>query len=148
MKWIYGAIAAAALPLPAGARGQAVSQDFCSGLQRVIEAARDEGGFLFLERAHAAPPHLDFRHGCRATGDEKRQYWLCTQNLAPARMSRDALAGRVAACLPQAVRSEGDYGHADVFDLPHAQVRIDEHGGPGAKVGRIVTLVVEATPAR
>lgn len=141
------AIAAAALAMHAAGQARPVSPEFCHGLERVVDAARDEGGFLFLERARAAPPHLDFRHGCRATGDEKRQYWLCTQNLAPAEMSRDALAARVAACLPAAVRSTGDYGREAVFTLPHARIRIDEHGGPKAKVGRIVQLVVEATPA-
>ncbi len=146
MKWIKVAIAAGALLGPVAAQAQPVRQDFCHGLERVIEAARDEGGFLGLERARAAPPHLDFRHGCRATGDEKRQFWLCNQNLAPAEMSRDALAARVAACLPQAVRSQGAYGRETIFDLPGAQIRISERGGPRAKVGRIVTLVVEATP--
>lgn len=148
MKGIGAAIAAAALLMPAAGQAQPVKQDFCHGLKRVVKAARDEGGFLFLERAHGAPPHLDFRHGCRATGDEKRQYWLCSQNLAPAEMSRDALAERVAACLPEAERSRSDYGHEAVFTLPHARIRINERGGPRAKVGRIVQLVVEATPPR
>lgn len=148
MKWIAGTIAAAALLAPPAAQAQLVRQEFCHGLERVVDAARDEGGFLFLERARAAPPHLGFRHGCRATGDSKRQYWLCTQNLAPVDLSREALAGRVAACLPQAVRSTGDYGQETVFTLPHAQIRITERGGPRAKVGRIVTLVVEAIAAR
>jgi hypothetical protein len=147
MKGIFAAIAAAALLAPAAARAQPVGQDFCHGLDRVIEAARFDGGFDSLERARAAPPHLGFRHGCGRTGDDKRQYWTCTQSLAPAQMSRDALAERVAACLPEAVRSTGDYGHEAIFTLLHAQIRIHEQGGPGAKVGRIVTLVVEATPA-
>lgn len=149
MKWIHRAAAAAAASLvSAGAQAQLVHQDFCNGLERVVEAAQDEGGFLFLERARAAPPHLGFRYGCRATGDERRQFWLCNQNLAPDHMSRDALAERTAQCLPQAVRSNGDYGHDSVFTLPHARIRISERGGPRAKVGRIVTLVVESTPAR
>jgi hypothetical protein len=147
MRGTKAAIAAAALLGPAAGQAQTVRQEFCHGLERVVDAARDEGGFLFLERAHAAPPHLGFRHGCRATGNSKRQYWLCTQNLAPAEMSRDALAERVAECLPQAVRSTSDYGHEAVFTLPYAQIRINERGGPRAKVGRIVQLVVEATPA-
>jgi hypothetical protein len=136
--------AAAVLLAPAAAQAQLVSQDFCHGLTRVVEAARDEGGFLRLERARDAPPHLGFRHGCRATGDSKRQYWLCTQTLAPAEMSRDALTARVATCLPDAARSTSDYGREAAFTLPHAQIRIDERGGPWAKVGRIVQLVVEA----
>jgi hypothetical protein len=142
------AIAATALLAPAAGQAQFVTQEFCHGLERVVDAARDEGGFLFLERARAAPPHLGFRHGCRATGDSTRQYWLCTQNLAPEEMSRDALAERVGECLPQAVRSTSDYGHEAVFTLPHARIRINERGGPRAKVGRIVQLVVEATPPR
>jgi hypothetical protein len=147
MKAARVAIAAAALLAPAAAQAQPVSHGFCHGLDRVIEAARFDGGFDGLERARAAPPHLGFRHGCGRTGDDKRQYWMCTQNLAPQEMSRDALADRVAACLPEAVRSTGDYGHEAIFTLPHAQIRIDERGGPGAKVGRIVTFVVEATLA-
>ena len=147
MRGINVAIAAAALVAPAAGQAQRVSQDFCHGLERVVEAARYEGGFGYLERSRAAPPHLGFRHGCRATGDEKRQYWHCGQNLAPEEMSRDALAARVAACLPEAVRSTGRFGLDAVFTLPHAQIRIGELGGPKAKVGRIVELVVEATPA-
>ena len=148
MRSLGSAIAAAAMVAPMAVQAQngLVRQDFCHGLERVLDSARDEGGFLFLERARAAPPHLDFRHGCRATGDRKRQYWLCTQNLAPAEMSREALAQRVAACLPDATRSAEDYGHEAVFTLPYARIRITERGGPKAKVGRIVTLVVEATP--
>ena len=150
MRGIRSALAAAAMLAPVAAQAQSglVRQEFCHGLQRVLDSAHDEGGFLFLERARAAPPHLDFRHGCRATGDRNRQYWLCTQNLAPADMSRDALAQRVAACLPHAMRSTQDYGHESVFTLPYARIRISERGGPRAKVGRIVTLVVEATPER
>jgi hypothetical protein len=138
------AVAAAAFLTPAAGRAQLVSQDFCHGLKRVVAAAREEGGFLGLERARAAPPHLGFRHGCRASGDARRRYWLCNQHLAPAEMSRDALAARIARCLPDAVRSAGDFGDEATFTLPGARIRIHERGGPRAKVGRIVTLVVEA----
>lgn len=148
MRTMSVAIAAAALAAPAAGKAQLVKQDFCHGLERVVEAARDKGGFLFLESARGAPPHLDFRHGCRATGDGTRQYWLCHQNLAPEQMSRAALAARIAACLPGAVPPTGDHGRESVFTLPQARIRISERGGPRAKVGRIVTLVVEAVPAR
>lgn len=147
MKGIHGAIAAAAVLAPAAAPAQLMGQDFCHGLKRVIEAAEHEGGFLGLERARAAPPHLGFRYGCRATGDERRQYWLCTQNLAPRELSRDALVARIAECLPEAARGGSGFGRDPVFTLPQAEIRISERGGPGAKVGRIVTLVVEATRA-
>jgi hypothetical protein len=146
-SWVTIAAAAALLPGAGQAQGGLVSQDFCHGLKRVVEAARHEGGFLWLERARAAPPHLGFRHGCRATGDEKKQYWLCGQNLAPEEMSRDALAARVAECLPEAVRGRNGFTRDALFTLPHAKIRITELGGPKAKVGRIVELVVEAIPA-
>jgi hypothetical protein len=147
MKAMMGAIAAAALLAPVRAPAQLVGQDFCHGLERVIEAARFDGGFDGLERARAAPPHLGFRHGCGRTGDERRQYWMCSQNLAPEEMSRDNLAARVAACLPEAVRGRNGFTRDAVFTLPHARIHISEHGGPGAHVGRIVQLVVEATRA-
>jgi hypothetical protein len=139
--------AAAALLAPAAAQAQRVDQDFCHGLKRVIEAARHEGGFDGLERARAAPPHLGFRHGCGRTGDERRQFWMCSQNLAPEEMSRDALAARVAACLPEAVRGRNGFTRDALFTLPHARIHISEVGGPRAKVGRIVQLTVEAIPA-
>jgi hypothetical protein len=143
------AVLAAALLMPMTAAAQfGPAQDFCHGLNRVVEAAGQEGGFAWLERARAAPPHLGFRHGCRATGDERRQYWLCTQNLAPEAMSRDALAARTAECLPEAARGRNGSTRDAVFTLPHARIRISELGGPKAKVGRIVTLMVEAVPAR
>jgi len=147
MRGLSGAMTAAALLAPAAAPAQLVRQDFCHGLERVVEAARREGGFQWLERARAAPPHLGFRHGCRATGDDKRQYWLCGQNLAPEEMSRDALAERVADCLPDAVRGKHGLTRDVVFTLPHARIHISELGGPKAKVGRIVQLTVESTPA-
>jgi hypothetical protein len=139
-------MAATALLAPA-APAQPVAREFCKGLERVIDAAREDGGFLRLERARGAPPHLGFRHGCRATGDGKRQYWMCGQNLAPAEMSRDALAARVATCLPEAVRGSNGFTRDAVFTLPHARISISELGGPRAKVGRIVQLTVEAIPA-
>lgn len=149
MKWKHGAIAAAALLAPVAGEAQSglVHQDFCNGLERVIEAASHEDGFLHLERARAAPPHFGFRHGCRAAGDDRRQYWMCSQNLAPEELSRDALAARTAQCLPETERRGDGYGRDAVFNLPGARIRITERGGPRAKVGRIVTFVVEATGA-
>jgi hypothetical protein len=144
---MIGAIAAAALLAPSAGHAQLVAQDFCHGLKRAVAAARYEDGFRHLERRRAAPPHLGFRHGCRATGDEKRRYWLCHQNLAPAEMSRAALADRIAACLPEAVRERTGFTRDFAFTLPHARIHVSERGGPKAKVGRIVTLTVEAIPA-
>lgn len=149
MRASWAAMAAAAV-LAAGtghAQSGLVAQDFCHGLKRVVEAAGQPDGFARLERARAAPPHLGFRHGCQATGDERRQYWRCGQNLTPEEMSRDALAERVAFCLPEAVRGKDGLTRDSVFTLPNARIHISELGGPKAHVGRIVELVVEAIPA-
>jgi len=139
-------IAAAAILASATARAQPPSsqQIFCAELRRVVEVAELEGDFTYLERSRAAPPTLGFRDGCRATGDEKRHYWHCGQNLAPEEMSRDALAARIAECLPDAVRSRSGLTRDAVFTLPHARIHVSELGGPKAHVGRIVALTVEA----
>lgn len=143
------AIVAAALLAPGTAQAQPPSkqQIFCAELRRVVEVAELGGDFAYLERSRAAPPRFGFVHGCQATGDEKKQYWICSQSLAPEELSRDALAARVAECLPEAVRGRNGVTSDAVFTLPGARIHITELGGPRAKVGRIVQLVVEAIPA-
>jgi hypothetical protein len=140
--------AAMAMMAPGGAGAQPPSpqQIFCAELRRVVEVAELDGDFASLERSRAAPPRLGFGL-CQATGDEKKQYWLCGQSFAPETMSRDALAARIADCLPEAVRGPPSLARDAVFTLPHARIHISELGGPGAHVGRIVELVVEAVPA-
>jgi hypothetical protein len=151
MRWISGAIALAALA--AAAAGQAqngrVRQDFCQALNRVVQVAQMDGDFTFLERSRAAPPHFGFRHGCRAFSATATTpaAWDCHQNLAPAELALDSLAGRTAACLPSAVRSRGRWGREAIFTLPRARISIHERGGPGAHVGRIVSFRVEAVRA-
>jgi hypothetical protein len=142
-------VAAAALLAPGAAGAEIPSKQaiFCAELKRVAEVAELGGDFAYLERSRAAPPRLGFAQGCQATGDENKQYWLCGQSFAPDEMSRDALAARVAACLPDAARGIGSLARDAVFTLPYARIHISELGGPGAHVGRIVELVVEALPA-
>ena len=139
-------VAAAAMLAPGAAGAQIPSRKeiFCAELKRVVEVAELDGDFTYLERSRAAPPRLGFRHGCRSTGDQKKQYWLCGQSFAPEEMSRDALAARVADCLPEAGRGQGSLARDALFTLPYARIHISELGGPGAHVGRIVELVVEA----
>jgi hypothetical protein len=141
------AAAAAVAPAAAAAEMPSPQQIFCADLKRVVEVAKLGGDFESLERSRAAPPRLGFAQGCQATGDETKRYWVCGQNFAPAEMSRDALAARVAACLPDAVRGPGSLARDALFTLPTARIPISELGGPGAHVGRIVELVVEALPA-
>lgn len=140
-------VAALLASAPAGAEPPSKQQIFCAELRRVVEVAELGGDFAYLERSRAAPPRLGFRHGCRATGTPEKQYWLCTQNLAPAEQSRDALAARIAECLPEAVRGRNGFTRDSVFLLPRARIHISELGGPGAKVGRIVQLTVESVTA-
>jgi len=112
-----------------------------------VKIAELGGDFAYLERSRAAPPRLGFRDGCQATGDSKKQYWHCGQNFAPESLSRDALAQRIADCLPKAVRGHSSLARDAAFTLPYARIHISEIGGPGAHVGRIVELTVEAVPA-
>lgn len=121
---------------------------FCADLARVLETARIGGDFIDLERSRAAPPALGFARGCRAAGDTRRHYWVCHQQFAPESMGVEALAGRVAACLPEAVRAKPGMYREAVFTLPYARIRVSEHGGPGGHVGRIAELLVEATGPR
>jgi hypothetical protein len=130
------------LAAPAAAR-PTDAELFCHDLERVVEAARYGNGFSDLERSRARPPSLGFPL-CQATGDERKQYWLCGQSFAPVEMGRDALAARIAACLPEAVRGPASLARDALFTLPYARIQISELGGPGAHVGRIVELVVEA----
>lgn len=149
MKRLARLVAAAAVlaPVAAGAEPPSPQQIFCAELKRVVEVAELGGDFAYLERSRARPPSLGFRDGCRAAGDAKKQYWLCGQNFAPEELSRDALAARIAACLPEAVRGPPSLARDAVFTLPYARIHISELGGPGAHVGRIVDLVVEAIPS-
>lgn len=140
------AIVAAALLIPgaAGAERPSPQQIFCAELKRAMAVAELDGDFTYLERGRAAPPRLGFAHGCRATGNASKRYWLCNQSLAPDELSRDRLAARISACLPEAGRTDRRPRRETVFALPYAEIRISESGGPGAHVGRIVELVVEA----
>lgn len=148
MRWISGAAAAAALLAPAAGQAQngLVRQDFCNALNRVVQVAQMDGDFTHLERSRAAPPHFGFRHGCRASAATATlpAAWSCHQNLAPAELALDSLAAQTAACLPSAVRARGRWGREAIFTLPRVRIAIEERGGPGAHVGRIVTFRVEA----
>lgn len=146
MKPIHGSIAFAALLAqgPAEAEPPSSQRLFCAELRRVVRVAEQGGDFAFLERSRAAPPRLGFAHGCQATGDEKKPYWLCGQNFAPESMSRDNLAARIAECLPEAIREANGLLRDAEFTLPYARIHINELGGPRAHVGRIVELIVES----
>jgi hypothetical protein len=120
---------------------------FCHDLGRVVDAAGEEGGFDHLQRSRAAPPTLGFERGCQGHGGAEGGSWFCHQSLAPADLSRDSLEHKTAACLTEAVREPGRWPSLSVsFALPNARITIEESGGPGAHVGRIVTFIVEAVP--
>jgi hypothetical protein len=144
-----GIVAAAALLAAGTAQAQPPSaqQIFCAELNRAVQVAQMEGDFSHLERSRATPPYFGFRQGCRAQAASERlpAAWWCHQSLAPAELGLDSLAGRTAACLPNAVRSRGPYyDRQAIFTLPRARIVIEESGGPGAHVGLIATFRVEA----
>jgi hypothetical protein len=141
--WIAAVIALLA-PGAASAQRDWSQQVFCAELKRVVDVAEADGDFTYLERSRAAPPRLGFANGCQATGDEKKQYWICGQSFAPEALSRDRLATQIADCLPEAVRGPASLAREAVFTLPNARIHVSELGGPGAHVGRIVELSVEA----
>jgi hypothetical protein len=146
MKTIMATMAALLVTGLARAELPPTQRIFCAELHRVVDVAEDGGDFSYLERSRAAPPRLGFAQGCQATGDANKQYWLCGQSFAPETMSLENLAARIAACLPEAVRGEGSLARAAIFTLPRARIHLSELGGPGAHVGRIVELSVEAAP--
>ena len=144
--------AAAALMATGSAQAQRPSaqQIFCAQLNRTVQVAQMDGDFTYLERSRAAPPHFGFRYGCRAHAATQRlpAAWWCHQSLAPEELSLASLAGRTAACLPNAVRSRGPhYDRQAIFTLPRVRITIEESGGPGAHVGLIATFRVEAVRA-
>jgi hypothetical protein len=122
---------AAGAQAQAEAARSAAERRFCSELRRTIRFAPD---FEALQRNRAAPPRLGFRSGCRARSAIGRApaAWWCHENLAPDFLAFGPLTARIAACLPGARR------------LPGVRIRVNEHGGPRAHVGRIVDLRVEA----
>ena len=97
----------------------------------------------------AAPRHRTSASETAAgpPGSKNGAIGTAARTLAPEEMSGEALAGRTAACLPEAEAGKTGLGRDWVFTLPHAKIHISEIGGPRAKVGRIVTFSVEATPA-
>ena len=141
---------AAAAALIAGGAAQAQQQArptraelFCHDLKRLVREAPDWVG---MWNARPAPLWLGFRPGaCRASaasGAQPASYW-CHQHLAPPHLGLDTLKADIAACLPEAKMERGRWGRDATFTLPGLRILINESGGPGAKVGRIVGFRVE-----
>ena len=134
---------AAGAQAQAEAARSAAERRFCSELRRTIRFAPD---FEALQRNRAAPPRLGFRSGCRARSAIGRApaAWWCHENLAPDFLAFGPLTARIAACLPGARRTSTGRPREALFELPGVRIRVNEHGGPRAHVGRIVDLRVEA----
>lgn len=152
MKRMRAAMAAAALAA-AGAGAAAEAQQrlrpteaelYCADLKRLVREAPDFAG---MWRAKPAPPSLGFRPGsCRvqeATATLPAAF-SCHQHLAPAHLALDLLATQTAGCLPELKRLETRWSREALFEGHGVRIRISESGGPGAKVGRIVGVRVEA----
>ena len=152
MRHVAGLIAAAAALAAGAAEAQQRSRPsdaklFCHDLKRTLKAASYDDGFEHLERSRAAPPQFGFRPGaCHAlqTSAAATAMWRCYQTLAPESLALATLVAHTAACLPDAKREASGYHWEAVFSHESGRIRITERGGPRAKVGRIVTLTIEA----
>lgn len=140
-------MAAVALPAPAAAQALPDAA-FCAQLRRIVAAADDDEPFRALEIARPAPPSLGFVHGCGRSGDARQYFWLCSQNLAPDWLSAERLEADTRRCLPDAEPLPARHHGERRFGLGGIEIRIHESGGPRAHVGRIVSYVVAAAPAR
>lgn len=143
------AMAAAALLAAGAAQAQlqaraTPAEMFCHDLRRMVRNAPDFEGMV---RARPAPPWLGFRPGaCRAhaaTATLAPAYW-CHQQLAPAHLAFDNLVAMTQACLPEAKLLPARWSRVAALEAPGIRIEINESGGPGAKVGRIVGFRVEA----
>jgi hypothetical protein len=117
---------------------------YCTDLRRLVREAPDFAG---MWRAKPAPPTLGFRPGsCRAHDPTATlpAAFSCHQHLAPAHLALELLAAQTADCLPALTRIETRWSREALFEGSGVRISLFESGGPGAKVGRIVRVRVEA----
>jgi hypothetical protein len=127
MKILLAALLHAAAPPEA-----APADPFCADLRSLAAAAEESPAFGSLAGSYcmvSRPAGIAF---------------LCTRSLAPPELATGPLVERMKQCLPGAVVTKGEYP-MDSTRVVHGRLRmeISEHGGPGAHVGRIVTVYIE-----
>ena len=148
MRGMVAVLAGLATASGAAAKRPTEQAQFCHDLNRIVEAAEESPQpFYSLERSAAAPPTLGFVH-CGRAGDARRAYWHCHQTLAPEHLGAERLAEATRACLTDAVAQPSDMRREARFRVPHAEITISETGGPRAHVGRVVSYIVAADPAK
>jgi len=150
MRDVATVLAGLATASGAAAQRPSTQEQFCHDLNRIVAAAEETPQpFYSLERSAAAPPTLGFGpRQCFRAGDARRAYWHCHQTLAPEHLGAERLAEATRACLSDAVALPTDMRREARFRVPHAEISISETGGPRAHVGRVVSYIVAADPAK
>jgi hypothetical protein len=136
MKILLAALLLAAAPPKA-----APADRFCADLRSLAAAAEENPAFGSLAGASL---HSLLGSYCMVSTPAGIAF-LCTRSLAPPELATDTLVERMKLCLPGAVVTKGEYP-MDSTRVEHGRIRmeISESGGPGAHVGRIVTVSIEA----
>lgn len=139
-------IAAALLIAPDRAWTKPAAPDsFCADLARIVAAARARPPFGALPRhgTDEARPMFGFRGPCGVTDDrDGSRIFVCSDPLRPAELSWYSLAGRIAACLPEAAPGRalhGGYPEARAMDfrLGRVLIGLSEGGHYTAAGGRL-----------
>lgn len=115
---------------------------FCTHLHRLAAAAEETPAFASL-----GGQSLDALLGSYCIVPPTAVTILCTRSLLPPEISAGSVIARMAQCLP-GLRITPESGFRETR-VEHGRLRIEisESGGPGAHVGRIVTLYISAIPA-
>lgn len=134
-------IAAALLAAPAQAHVPPPDR-FCIHLKGLAAAAEETPAFASL-----GGQSLDALLGSYCVVPPTAVTMLCVRSLLPPEISAESLVARMEQCLP-GFRITPDTGFRETR-VEHGRLRIDiaENGGPGAHVGRTVTLYISAIPA-
>ena len=131
-------IAAALLAAPAQAEIPPPDR-FCTHLKRLAAAAEETPAFASL-----GGQSLDALLGSYCVVPPTAVTILCVRSLLPPEISAGTLVARTKQCLP-GLRVTPDTGFREIR-VEHGRLRIEiaESGGPGAHVGRTVTLYISA----
>ena len=127
--------AAAALALAA------LADPFCDDIAKLVEGGREPIPFQTLRDADYSPRLL--ANGCFPGGVG----YFCQQSMLPPEITRDTVAKRIAACLPDAkIAVEKLPGNPPAAVVSGSGLRfsLEESGADRAHVGRILRIQVTA----
>lgn len=119
----------------------ALANPFCDDVAKLVEGGAEPIPFQTLREAGFVPRLLG--RGCFPGGVS----YFCQQSMLPDEITRDGVAQRIAACLP-----DGKFAvEKSQFDMPQAVVTgsglrftLAESGAPKAHIGRILRIEIAA----